>query len=84
MGWNDHSAAASPADETEARRRLVDDIATDETMPIAERQARLEELANEWNLPGDPAVDEVVEDPFRTQISNALALLAQGGHRTAP
>lgn len=66
------------------RRRAVEDIMSDEAMPVADRQARLEALAAEWDLPADPAIGEAASDPIRVQISNALAMLAQGGHRPAP
>lgn len=66
------------------RRRAVEDIVSDEAMPIAERQARLEALAAEWDVPADPEIGEAAGDPLRVQLANALALLAQGGHRDAP
>lgn len=77
-------SASAEIDETEQRRRAVEDIVTDETMPVADRQARLEALAADWQVPGEPALEDVASDPLRVQIANALALLAQGGHRNAP
>lgn len=70
-------ALVGDAVRDEERRRLIAEIASDETMPVADRQARLEALAAEWGLPSEA---EAVDDPFRQQIARALSLLAEGGH----
>ncbi len=73
-------ALVSDAARDEERRRQIEEIASDETMPVADRQARLEMLAAEWGLPSEA---ETVDDPFRQQIARALSLLADGGHPPA-
>lgn len=73
-----------PTASDDERRRAVEEIVSDEAMPIAHRQARLEALAAEWGVPANPAIGEAASDPVRVQLSNALAMLAQGGHRQGP
>lgn len=57
----------------------IDDLINDTTMPIEERQARLEAIAHQSGL--HSAVDEGGSlDPLEMQIAEALGLLAEGGH----
>lgn len=57
----------------------IDDVLNDTTMPIEERQARLEAYAAA--LGEREQIDRGGEfDPLRNQIAEALTLLAEGGH----
>lgn len=60
----------------------IDELASDTTMPIEERRARLEAVASQLGAQG--AVDRGGEfRPFEAQIDEALSLLAEGGHAYA-
>ena len=74
----DPSAATFDAQASE-RQRLIDDIVTDTSLPVAEKQARLQSLAAEWGLRQDFEGGDI--DPLEAQVFEALSMLAEGGHR---
>jgi hypothetical protein len=70
----DAPGAGEPVTEAE-----IEDILNSPDMLVEEKQARLEELARRAGYRGDhDGADEV--DPLGLQISEALNLLADGGH----
>jgi hypothetical protein len=73
---NPGSGRAAATDVTQAE---IEDILNSPDMLVEEKQARLEELARRAGYRGDSdGADEF--DPLGLQISEALNLLADGGH----